>query len=105
MQRPQCPLCEVELEHTPQGWRCPTCTFFYQVTRGVAGRPMWGAQEVESVQQQQVTTEETFEEWLAKRGVTKDMWNFADERTKEDLKAAFCQRNQKDADVVLLPPR
>lgn len=35
-----CPLCRSELEHTPQGWRCKICTFFYNIERGRVGPPL-----------------------------------------------------------------
>ena len=108
MTHPKCPLDQATLKPTDTGlWFCDTCGFFYRVVRGVPGRPMWGVPEpqVEGAPQQPVSTEETFEAWLAKRGVTPEMWKDADNRMKEDLKTAFYQRGQKGADVVLLPPR
>ena len=104
---PKCPFCGLNLTSGSSGlWVCVDgCGFSWRVERGrVSPRPMWGVQPIESAPQQ-VSTEETFEEWLAKHGVTKDMWKDADDRMKEDLKAAFYQRGRKDADVVLMPPR
>ena len=85
----------------------PERRLFFQVTRGVPGRPMWGVPEpqVEGAPRQPVSKEETFDEWLAKSGVTKEMYDGANKETKEDLKTAFYQRGRKGADVVLLPPR
>lgn len=42
MRFPKCPIHRVELEHTPQGWRCPVGRFYWRVRRGrVSSRPTW----------------------------------------------------------------
>jgi len=95
---------------TPQGWVCPTDGFYFIVRRGeVASGPLLNPPEgiVEEGQEKLVEkpTEETFEEWLTKHGVTVEMYNDADKRTKEDLKTAFYQRHLKEPDVALFPPQ
>ena len=100
---------------TPSGWVCPTDGFYFRVQRGqVVGGPLLNPPEgfVEEVQAEQVPatkgeqpSEETFEEWLAKHGVTKEMYQDADDRTKEDLKTAFYQRHLREPDVALFPPQ
>lgn len=108
---PTCSICGARLEYTPEGWQCPIDKFYFNVSRGVAGEPLLNPPRQLEVSQEQQThqaaaaKEETFEEWLAKRGVTKEMYEGENKETKEDLKTAFYHRGQKDADVVLLPPR
>jgi len=47
MTHPKCPICETDLKPSGKYWVCPNDNFFFRVTRGVPGRPMWGVQEAE----------------------------------------------------------
>lgn len=38
---PKCTVCGSELEHTPEGWKCPVDGLYFNVERGEAGHPMW----------------------------------------------------------------
>lgn len=105
LQLPKCPLCRTPLRPSGKYWVCPQDNFVYNVTNGVPGRPMWGPREDLPQSPQPPQSEETFEGWLAERGVTPEMFKDQDDKTKEDLKTAFYQRGRKDADVELLPPR
>jgi predicted RNA-binding Zn-ribbon protein involved in translation (DUF1610 family) len=103
-----CTVCGSNLMRGPSGWLCPTCGFYFRVSRGKAGAPLLEppeevAEEAPPAAPVPPASTETFEEWLEKHGVTAEMYNDADKRTKEDLKTAFYQRHLKDADVTLFP--
>lgn len=105
MMEPKC-VCGTPLVPSGKYWKCPRDNFFYNVSRGASGRPMWIQPEEEAVLAPQPVKEETFEGWLAERGVSPEMYKDADDRTKEDLRTAFYQRHLKEgADVVLFPPQ
>jgi len=85
---------------------------YFNVHRGVAGEPLISPPrqqpEVVPQEQQQAAApggEETFEGWLAERGVTKSMYNDLDKQTRWELEMAFNQRHKKDAEFILLPPK
>lgn len=107
MKSPECTICGTPLEHTPQGWKCPVDGFYFNVKRGKAGSPLLRPVEAEPPAEKVEVAKpvaETFEDWLARHGVTPEMYDGADGKTKQDLKTAFYQRHREEPDVALFPP-
>lgn len=107
-----CTVCGSNLMHGEKGWVCPTCGFYFVVRRGKAGAPLLEPPKgiVEKPAGQAPTppasAEETFEKWRERHGgVTDEMYEGLDDKTKWELKMAYSQRHKKDADFVMLPPQ
>jgi len=52
--KPKCTFCSVELKHTPAGWQCPKCEFFFAVRRGQVGRPMVASGDLVVTESQEI---------------------------------------------------
>lgn len=87
LKNPKCRLCNKNLKHTDSGlWQCPKCQFYYQVTRGVPGRPIWKVAHGVQVEEDNVEAlQEAFMTYLQGHGWTQESYEKLTEEGKKLL--------------------